>query len=329
MSVHPFGVTAAGAAVEDVRIAGGGLSASFLTWGCVTRDLRIEGLDRPLVLGLRSIEDYERHGRQHIGAIAGRCANRIAAGRFSIDGRVHQAALNADGATTLHGGDGGFGRSLWRLEDHGPDHALFVIRHEDGREGFPGAIEASCGYRLVDGALELELTARADAPTLCNLAQHNYYNLSGADQIDDHRLWLAADRLTPLGSDMTPTGAVIAANGAYDFTSARPVGAAPLDVNFVLASARRAAPAPAARLSAGGVELTVETTEPGLQVYTADGLDLAPGAAPGGPVVGRRAGLCLEPQLWPDAANHPGFPSAVLRPGEVYRQTTRLRLRRF
>ncbi|MEX2518312.1 MAG: aldose epimerase family protein [Paracoccaceae bacterium] len=327
MSVHPFGSTAAGAPVEEVRIAGGGLSASFLTWGCVTRDLRLEGLDRSLVLGLRSIEDYERNGHQHIGAIAGRCANRISGGRFTIDGRDYQASRNVDGATTLHGGDGGFGRSLWRLEDHGADHALFAIRHEDGQEGFPGAIEARCAYRLTDGALEIGLTARADAPTLCNLAQHNYYNLSGAARIDDHRLWLAADRLTPLGPDMTPNGAVIAAESASDFTAERPVGAAPLDVNFVLAPARRAAPAPAARLSAGGVELTLETTEPGLQVYTADGLDPAPIAASGRPL-GRRAGLCLEPQLWPDAANHAAFPSAVLRPHEVYRQITRLRLSR-
>lgn len=327
MSVAPFGVTASGDPVEEVRIAGGGLSAAFLTWGCVTREIRLDGLDRSLVLGLADIGEYERHGRQHVGAVAGRCANRIAGGRFAIDGVERQAARNT-GEATLHGGDGGFGRSLWRLVDHGPDRARFAIRHEDGQEGFPGAIEAECAYRLSEGALEIELTARAEAPTLCNLAQHNYYNLSGAARIDDHELWLAAERLTPLGADMTPTGAVEPVAGALDFRALRTVGGGAIDINYVLAAAPRPAPAFAARLRAGGVEMALETTAPGLQLYTADGLAPAPRDR-AGRRIGRRAGLCLEPQLWPDAPNHAHFPNVVLRPGERWRQLTRLRFRRL
>ncbi|QIE57315.1 galactose mutarotase [Pikeienuella piscinae] len=324
MSVRPFGVTAKGERVEEVRIAGGGLSAAFLTWGCVTREIRLDGLGRSLVLGLADIGEYERHGQQHVGAIAGRCANRIAGGRFVIDGVEYQAARNVGGMTTLHGGDGGFGRSLWRLVDHGADHARFAIRHEDGEEGFPGAIEAECAYRLAEGGLNIELTARAEAPTLCNLAQHNYYNLSGAARIDEHELWLAAETLTPLGPEMTPTGVVEPAEGGRDFRLKRRVGAARIDVNYILAEAPRAAPVLAARLSAGGVEMALETTAPGLQLYTADGLDPPAGGAEGRPL-GRRAGLCLEPQLWPDAPRHAHFPGAILRPGEVWRQLTRLR----
>ncbi|MFV0473582.1 MAG: aldose epimerase family protein [Pikeienuella sp.] len=326
MSVAPFGRTETGAPVDEVRIAGGGLSAAFLTWGCVTREIRLEGVDRSLVLGLADMAAYERHGGQHVGAVAGRVANRISGGRFSIDGVSHQAARNIGGKTTLHGGDGGFGRSLWRLSDHGPDHARFAIRHEDGEQGFPGAIEAECAYRLADGAMEIELTARAEAPTLCNLAQHSYYNLSGAARIDDHALWLAAAEVTPLGPEMTPTGVVAPVPAAGDFRRTRRVGEVAIDVNYVLAAGPRAAPALAARLRAGGVEMALETTAPGLQLYTADGLDPPPPGVAGRPL-GRRAGLCLEPQLWPDAASHPGFPSAVLRPGETWRQVTRLRFR--
>lgn len=323
MSVSSFGVSSDGVAVREARIAGGGLSAAFLTWGCVTRDLRLDGLDRPLVLGLASIGEYERHGGQHVGAIAGRCANRIAGGRFEIDGASCQATQNASAGATLHGGERGFGRSHWRLADHGADHARFAIRQEDGHEGFPGAIEAECAYRLRDGALEIELTARAEAPTLCNLAQHNYYNLSGAALIDDHELWLASSALTPLGEDMTPTGRIEPASGARDFVVRRKIGPAEIDVNYILATQPRPAPAPAARLRAGGVEMLLETTAPGLQLYTGDNLAPPPLGAGGAPL-GPRAGLCLEPQLWPDAANHPGFPTAILRPGEEWRQVTRL-----
>ena len=324
MSVRHFGETAAGEPVRAVRIEGGGLSAEFIEWGCVTRDLRPEGLDRSLVLGLAALRDYEAMAGGHLGAVAGRCANRISGARFTLDGREHRLEENAPGAT-LHSGGAGFGRALWRLEDHGAAHARFHIRQEDGAGGFPGAIEAEAEYRLADGALIMTFTARAEAPTLCNLAQHSYYNLSGDARIDDHRLTLAAGRLTPLGADMCPTGEVRTVTPAEDFRAGRLVGPRAIDVNYVLAEAPRPEPAFAARLEAGRVMLEVETTAPGLQVYTADGLGAAP-PAPGAVPPGPRAGLCLEAQLWPDAANRPGFPSAVLRPGALWRQETRLRV---
>lgn len=321
MSVRTIG-DVEGRRVHQVRIAGGGLSAEMMEWGCVMRALRLDGVDRSLILGLPKLEDYIRLGDAHIGAVAGRCANRIAGGAFAIDGERFQADRNVDGRTTLHGGAGGFGRSLWRLVDHGPAEARFAIRHEDGEQGFPGAIEAVCQVSLEAGALVIEMTAKTDAPTLCNLAQHNYYNLSGAARIDDHEVTLASSKTTPLNDDLVPVGVVAAAPAALDFTRPCRLGDKRIDVNFVLADARKDAPAFAARLRGGDVEMTLETTEPGLQVYTSDSLSsAAPGADP-------RAGICLEPQLWPDAPNHPGFPSAVLRPGETYRQTTVLRFGR-
>ncbi len=327
MSVSDFGVTAEGAPCRLVRISDGALSVELIEFGCVTRDIRLEGLGRSLVLSLPTLADYEANAARHLGAVAGRVANRIAGGRFEIDGKGHQASCNVGGVTTLHGGDRGFGRSMWSLVDHGPDRARFRIRQEDGWEGFPGAIEAEADYRVAGGALSFELTARAEAATICNLAQHSYYNLSGEDRVDGHLLELAAGRLTPLGPDMCPTGEVRAVTPEEDFRTPRPLGPAPRDVNYVLADAPRAEPAFAARLSGGGVAMEMETTAPGVQLYTADGV-APPIPGRNGRRYGPRSGVCLEAQHWPDAPNHPGFPPILLRPGELWRQLTRIRFLR-
>ncbi len=300
-----------GREVRAVTIRGGDLSATIMEWGCVMQDLRHLSVDRNLILSHPSLADYVAQGREHVGAIAGRCANRIRGGRFVIDGIAHEVARNVMGRDTLHGGDRGFGRSLWHLADHGPDHATFTIRQAHGHEGFPGTIEATCQYRLTQSGLEMVMTATTDAPTICNLAQHNYYNLSGAPVIDDHVLAVASNRHTPLAADMAPTGAILPNRGAVDLAGGRRVGPDAIDLNYILADDRQPTPRPAARLTAGDVALTVATTEPGLQVYTGDHL---PGRA--------RAGICLEAQVWPDAANQPHFPSALLRPGQTYRQVT-------
>jgi aldose 1-epimerase len=314
MSVAVFG-RHEGKRVQAVTIKGGGLTATVMEWGCVMLDLRLDQVDRSLILSWSSLEDYVRHGREHVGAIAGRCANRIRGGQFYIDGEAFQVDRNVAGRDTLHGGERGFGRSFWTLVERGVDHATFRIKHADGVAGFPGAIEAQCIYRLADGVLMIDLTATTDAPTLCNLAQHNYYNLSGAARIDDHVLEVAATRHTPLAEDMAPTGQVVTNVPMLDFIKGRTVGDQALDLNYVIADARTTHPRPAASLSAGDIKLVIETTEPGLQVYTAEHLPHWP-----------RAGICLEAQLWPDAPNHPGFPNAILRPGEVYHQQTHVRL---
>ena len=324
MTVKDFGTTSADAPVREVTIGTGDLTLKLIEWGCVLRDLRFNPLDRPLTLGLETIEDYETRS-PHFGAIAGRFANRIRGGRFSIDGESFQATRNQDGETTLHGGAFGFGKSLWRLEDHGPDHAIFAITHADGQEGFPGEISATCAYRMDGGAISVELTATADRPTLCNLAQHSYFNLSDEPTVNDHVLEMAADRWTPLGDDLVPTGEVRAVADDLDFRAGRSLRDQPIDLNFCLADQRRATPAFAARLTGGALALTLETTEPGLQLYTGDKVNL-PAIGLGGRCYGGRAGVCMEAQVWPDAPNHPAFPSGVLRPGETYRQETVLRI---
>lgn len=325
MSVEIFGQTREGEPVRAVSISAGGVTARVMEWGATLLDLRLDGVDYPLTVGFEDFATYASHG-QHVGAIAGRFAGRIAGG-FEIDGRWFETTRN-NGPATLHGGGHGMGVSLWSLEDFAADHMEMVIRQPDGQDGFPGAIEARCRYQASEGALHLRLTATSDRPTICNLAQHSYFNLSGAATIDEHALQLSAKRYTPLDDALLPTGEVEACDVARDYCRGRCIGDASLDGHFVLADARRPTPEPAATLVGGDVQMTVETTEPGLVVYTADKFPETPGGLSDRPY-GPRAGLCLECQLWPDAPNHRNFPSAFLRPGEIYRQDTIYRLKRI
>ncbi len=327
-----FGALPDGRDVAEVSIAAGGLSAKIIAWGAVVRDLRLDGADHPLVLGVERLEDYLAHS-PHFGAIAGRCANRIADGRFTLDGVAHQLERKPGAAHHLHGGDAAqFGRRLWEISAVAPDSVTLSLHSPDGDGGYPGAVDVTCTYRVVPPAtLEVELTAVADAPTLVNLAHHSYFNLDGGPDVRAHRLTVAADRYTPTGDDLIPLGVQSVEGTPYDFRAGRLVGAPdspPYDVNLCLSDARSAAPRFAARLEgAKGVTMALWTTEPGVQFFNAPRMAL-PVAGLEGRRYGAQAGLCLEPQVWPDAIHHPDFPSAVLRPGETYRQLSAFRFSR-
>lgn len=334
-----FGDTAHGARVTAVTLRGGGVTLEALDWGCVVRDLRLDGVDHPLVLGLNTMEDYEQRS-PFFGAIAGRFANRIAQGRFTLDGCEHALVRNEGGVNHLHGGaaPASFGKRPWTLEAATEETACFTLCSPDGDGGYPGTLTARARYTLPgDGVFRVELTAETDAPTLVNLTNHSYFNLDGAATIDDHVLEIAADAYLPVTADLIPTGNVLSVDGApYDFRTPRRLARGPgedtalRDTNFCLAAAASQALRFAARLAApaSGVVMETWTTEPGLQFY--DGAKIAVGA-PGldGRTYGARAGLCLEAQRWPDAPNHRHFPSAVVRPGEVYRHVTEYRFARL
>lgn len=335
MNAEVFGRLADGSAVQRLRISGGGISAAILTWGAVVQDLWLEGHAAPLVLGFEAFDAYPAHS-PYFGAIAGRYANRIRDGRFVLDGRVVQVETNFLGRHLLHGGARGIGKRLWRIADAGPDRLRLEITDPDGHAGFPGTLEIACTYRCTPaGSLSVTLEAATDAPTLCNLAHHSYFNLAdgGATEALGHELTVAAGEYLPVDAELIPTGEVAPVAGtAFDFRSPRALdaagrAAAAIDHNFCLATARRGL-AFAARLAArGGAAVEVFTTEPGLQVYT--GAKLAPPVAGlGGRHYGAFAGVALEPQVWPDSPNHPAFPQAVLHPGERYLQLTEYRLSR-
>ncbi len=331
--VETFGTTREGETVHRVGIAGGALSARILTYGAAVQDLRLAGHGAPLVLGFERIEDYLDHSG-YFGAIVGRYANRIAGGKFVLDGERFETDAN-DRGNTLHGGADGLDSRVWRIADRGEDFVTLTIGDPSGATGFPGSLDIACTYRIrPPGTLSVELTATCDRATLCSLAHHSYFNLDdgGHGTILDHTLRISAQAYTPVDAAGIPTGAVLPVQGTrFDFVLPRAIASdgddGVYDHNFCLA-AERGALRQAAWVRGGrsGVEMEVWTTEPGLQFFSGGGEQRTmPGLD--GIAYPSHAGFCLEPQVWPDSPNRPYFPQAVLRPGETYRQVSEFRFR--
>lgn len=325
-----------GRPVDVLTIAAGAYQAKILALGASIADLTapVAGQPRSVVLGLANLSDYVEQGR-HMGAVAGRCANRIADGKFQLDGKAYQLPLNERGVTHLHGGMMGFGRRVWTVEAVSGASVTLSILSPDGDEGYPGTVRARCSYAIdASGTLTINLSAATDAPTLVNLATHSYFNLAGSDTILDHRLTIAADRYTPVNARLIPTGESLPVEqSGYDFRKASGIGEQlaktpnGFDHNYVVAMTPSRDPRFMARLAAPSGELAMEvwSTEPGLQFY--DGQHLPDTDAFRGRRGAKHAGCCLEPQRFPDGINQPGFPSVVLRPGEMYRQVTEYRFK--
>ena len=304
-------------------IEGHGLRARFTDWGAALMDLRWAGHDGPLVLGFEEPATYPDHSR-YFGATAGRCANRIGAARFALDGTEHRTDANFLGRHTLHGGSAGTGKRVWEMVDRRPDAIRFGIDLADGEMGFPGAMRVEAGFDCAPGGtLRVAYRAVCEAPTLCNIAHHSYWCLDGTGDLSAHVLDVSADRYVPVNADMIPTGVASVEGTRFDFRGGRALpGEGVLDHNLCLSDGRVALrPVATLRSKASGVAMEIATTEAGLQVYDGAKLDVG---VPGldGRRYGAFAGVALEPQVWPDAPNQAGFPSAVLRPGETYEQTT-------
>lgn len=310
-----------GAAARNFEIVSeGGYRATFNAVGARLMALHYpDGFD--IVVGPERIEDM-LESDIYAGAICGRFANRIGNGRFMLNDKERQLSQNLP-PHHLHGGVNGFHRKLWeaRIED---DALVFFLIAPTREEGYPGRLRVKATYRFDDDILSLDLEARTRRPTIINLTNHAYWNLSGAETITDHVLQISAQTYTPTDRDLIPTGAVSFVSGTnFDFRDptlledAFAEAADGFDSNFCLEGVRDELHH-AASVSARGRELDLYTTEPGLQFYTAAHHGPSLKGKKGGPL--RRFGsLALEPQNWPDAPNHPTFPSAVLRPGEVYR----------
>ncbi|MFJ8884154.1 aldose epimerase family protein [Streptomyces sp. NPDC102402] len=312
-----FSTCADGTQVRRWTLEREGTRVRVLTYGAVVQSVEIpgrEGARAEVALGLPDVKGYETHTGPYFGAVVGRYANRIAGGAFVLDGRTHRVTRN-EGPNTLHGGERGFDKRVWDAEEVTGGVRLSLVS-EDGEEGFPGRLAVSVTYTLdEDGALRIAYRATTDAPTVVNLTNHTYWNLAGADSGSalGHELRLAAGWITPGDGESIPTGEILPVDGTrFDFREAKPVGPG-YDTNYVL---EETGGEPAAELydPSSGRLLTVRTTEPGLQLYTADHLD-------GDPFV-PCAGIALETQHFPDAPNRPEFPGTVLRPGEEFTSTT-------
>ncbi|MCX5313297.1 aldose epimerase family protein [Streptomyces sp. NBC_00154] len=312
-----FGTLADGTAVHRWTLERAGTRVRVLTYGGVVQSVEVpgrNGVRAPVALGLPDLAAYEKSSGPYFGALVGRYANRIARGSFVLDGQTHRVTRN-EGRNHVHGGARGFDRRVWEARELIDGVELSLVA-EDGEEGFPGRLTVSAAYTLdEDGALRIAYRATTDAPTVLNLTNHTYWNLAGADSGSavGHTLWIAAGRITPTDAESLPTGEFLPVDGTrFDFRETKTVGGG-YDHNFVLDAA---ADGPVAELCdpASGRVLTVTTTEPGLQLYTADHFD----GRPYGPC----DGIALETQHFPDSPNRPEFPSTVLRPGEEYVSTT-------
>lgn len=342
MAVGEFGELPGGQVVRRVVLgAAPGPVLTLLDLGATVQALEATGGDgarRNIVLGQATPADYLASS-DYLGATVGRYANRIAGGRFEIDGVPVRVGAN-DRGNHLHGGPDGFDRRLWDLADHSETHAVLVLDSPAGDQGFPGNVRATARYEVVGDLVRILLTATTDAATVVNLTNHAYFNLDGAGRgtIDDHELVVAADRYTPVDDTGIPLGGgpVDVAGTALDFRTPRPLGAAArsgdpqvvavrgVDHNYVLRGTglRHAATLSSPRT---GSVLELHTDQPGLQVYTGNGLDGSRPSATGGRYR-QGDGIALEPQLFPDSPNRPDFPSALLRPGEEYRSAIEWRL---
>ncbi|MEN0086961.1 MAG: aldose epimerase family protein [Pseudomonadota bacterium] len=324
-----FGKTASGEIVERVCISSVELTAHILTWGAVVQDLRHTAQADPLVLGFEQFEHYPAHS-PFFGATAGRCANRIAQGRFTLDGVEHQLD-NAGKEHHLHGGAASFGKRNWIVEGHGEDYCILSLISRDGEAGYPGTVSVRATFRVTDGTLAVTYEGSTSAPTLFNLAHHSYFSLKAEQgDIRDHVVELPTTRYTATGDDLIPTGEIADATGTdRDYTDGRPIGERTelvLDDNFCIADQPLHDLALAARVTAPDAPLSLEvwSDQPGIQVYCGHKID-CPVTGLGGVPLKPWAGIALEPQIWPDAIHHEHFPSAVLRPRETRIQRSEFR----
>ena len=312
--------------VREATLESSEARLAILNYGAVIRDWRVaaDGREVPCVLGFESFDPYPEHSKS-FGIIAGRVANRIGGSCFTLDGEKFDLVPN-EGANHLHGGPEGLGRQIWRMDADGPSAVILSYTSPDGEMGYPGRVEFAARFVLDGPRLSLTMTGRTDRPTPVNLAQHNYYNLNGQGDVRGHVLEIAADQYTPVDDDMIPTGAVLPVGGTrMDFRTPVQIGERDeekvgIDLNLIL-NEDREGEEPAASLWSEdtGLELKVWTDQPGLQVFNAPAMNIAhPGHD--GAHYGAFSGVCLEAQGFPDAVNHPDWPSIISTPDQPYHQ---------
>lgn len=315
-----------------------GVVAKVMEYGAILTELWVpdrQGRSGNVVAGFDNLKQY-LEGCPFFGATTGRYANRIAKGKFTLDGKEYSLATN-NGPNALHGGLKGFDKQLWKLEvvagNGGEQGVRFSYLSKDGEEGYPGNLQVAVTFTLTeDNSLVIDYVATTDKATIVNLTNHSYFNLAGAGDILNHELGVAADRYTPVNEQLIPTGELAPVAGTpFDFQQTTRIGARfdqltnnprGYDHNLVL---KRRAPGLEAiawvQEPTTGRRMEVLTTEPGMQLYTGNFLD-GKLTGVGGFNYKQHSAFCLETQHFPDSPNHPHFPSTVLRPGETFKSTT-------
>jgi aldose 1-epimerase len=339
----PFGTTSDGKKVElYVLTNSSGMTVKIMTLGAAITELWVPdktGKMADVNLSYEDVKGYQSKGNPFFGCAVGRVCNRIAKGKFTLDGKEYKLATN-NGPNHLHGGNKAFDKVLWTANvvnrEKAPAAVAFTYTSPDGEEGYPGTLRAGVIYELTDkNELKIHYTATTDKPTPVNLTNHAYLNLAGHDAGDilSHELTVKASRYTPTDDTLIPTGKIEPVKGTpFDFTTPHTIGerikeikADPVgyDLNYVLDSGGSKEPVLAAtvRDPKSGRVLEVLTTEPGVQFYTGNFLD-GTVKGKGDAVYKQHSGFCLETQHFPDSVNQPKFPSVILQPKETYQTTT-------
>jgi aldose 1-epimerase len=332
-----FGKLPDGTSVEQYTlINASGAFCKIITYGGIITEFFVPDKNGKLgdvVVGFDNLEQY-LGSHPYFGAITGRFANRIAKGKFALDGKTYSLAIN-NGPNALHGGLKGFDKVVWKATpSESKDAATLKLDYTsvDGEEGFPGTLKVTVTYTFTDKSeLRIDYEAATDKATPINLTNHSYFNLAGSGDVFGYELTLTAGNYTPTDDTLIPTGEIKSVKGTpFDFTTPKLIGkeinqlfAQPhkgYDHNFVLDSQSKKLTL-AARVvePKSGRVMEVLTEEPGVQLYTANFLGETRGK---GKVYGQYGALCLETQHYPDSVNHPNFPSTILRPGEKYRTST-------
>lgn len=320
--ISDFGTTTGGKPVRAVRLRAGELTAVVLTRGAILQDVRLAGTPWSLTLGSDRLDAYEGP-MAYCGALVGPVANRIGGAEAMVAGRLCRFPPN-EGPNLLHSGATGIHARIWEIAEASEAALRLRLALPDGLGGFPGNRVIEAEFALAGAGLTLTLAATTDAPTLMNIANHSYWSLDGGHDIGGQRLRIAADRYLPVDAALLPLGEPREVSGGFDLRTGRMLDLGEgYDHNFCLAEAPRALAFAAELTGRRGVRMVLETTEPGLQVYDAARLSTAPFPGHAGQPYGAHAGLALEPQRWPDAPAHPGFPSIALAPDQRYRQVTR------
>lgn len=338
-----FGKLADGTEIHRWSLENGGTRLRVLSYGGIVQSLEVpdrEGRYANVSLGFDSVEEYVADS-PYFGALIGRYGNRVGGGRFTLDDTAYELSVN-DGGNSLHGGAGGFDKTVWDVEPFVQDSnvGLRLTRTSPhGEMGYPGTLRTAVTYTLTEeGDWRIDYEATTDRPTVVNLTSHVYWNLAGegSGSAHDHELEIAASRYTPVDAGLIPVGEPAEVAGTpFDFRRAKPVGAdvrtrdqqllyaKGFDHNWVLDKGRTDLPERAATLRdpSSGRTLTISTTEPGLQFYSGNFLD-GTLAGPSGRIYRQGDAVCLETQHFPDSPNKPSYPSTVLRPGQTYRSTT-------
>ncbi|GLW64096.1 aldose 1-epimerase [Actinomadura rubrobrunea] len=337
MNEESFGALPDGTPVRRYTLTGSAIRVRVLTYGCAVQTLEVpdrDGVFGNVVLGCATLDGYLAR-RRFFGAVVGRYGNRIAGGRFRLDGQEYRLPRN-NGDNSLHGGEEGFDRRVWDVAEADDRSLTLTYVSPDGEQGYPGTLRATVTYTVTDDALRVDYRATTDRPTVVNLTNHSYFNLGGegSGTVYGHRLTIDADRYLPVDDRQIPLGEQAPVAGTpFDFTEPRPIGARIRDPHpqllvgrgydhtFVLNGAEVAARAEDPR---SGRVLEVLTSEPGVQFYSGNFLD-GSDVGTGGLAYRQGDAFCLETQHFPDSPNQPDFPSTVLRPGEEYRSTTTYR----